>query len=251
MVVVVAVSGIGETSAVVRSLVFWMLSLLSVGSWAAESLLVVTDEAPPAQVLKDGVLTGISTDLIRSALKNTGIKADFRVYPWARAYSTALARPNTLIYSIVRTPQRESKFIWLGVIGKIEMSFVTLSDTTHINFDAIDKSGVMQSEAAQALRLGAVRGDIGHHYLINHGYNPDTYIVRSSQSELLQLLYAKKIDTLIGDLAFLKSMATDLKLDPEAIRSAYVLPKQSHNLYIAANPDTDPTIVSKLTAILK
>jgi polar amino acid transport system substrate-binding protein len=64
-----------------------------------------------------GNIAGRNTQLVKDILARAGLKADFQVLPWARAYRMAATRPNTLIYSIARTSTRESQFIWLGQIA--------------------------------------------------------------------------------------------------------------------------------------
>jgi polar amino acid transport system substrate-binding protein len=36
------------------------------------------------------------------------------IQPWARIYTTTLAKPGTLMFPVARTAEREDKFRWIG-----------------------------------------------------------------------------------------------------------------------------------------
>ena len=61
---------------------------------------------------------------------------------------------------------------------------------------------------------------------------------------------ANKIDLIIADLTLLKATATLLNYNPEKLISVYQLPEETYPLYLAANLNTDPRIVTKLRSSL-
>ena len=67
------------------NLTFFIL-FLSFSTLAEEPLLVVTELAPPNQVLIDGEVQGKGTQYIRDIFKQAGLTPDIQMYPWARAY---------------------------------------------------------------------------------------------------------------------------------------------------------------------
>ena len=82
--------------------------LLAGGGYAAAPLTVVTEEFPPYSYAQGGKLTGYSVEVVRAALGGAGLDYSMTIYPWARAYQIGRAQPNVLIFSIVRTPEREA-----------------------------------------------------------------------------------------------------------------------------------------------
>ncbi|MDX7833812.1 hypothetical protein SJS03_21745, partial [Aeromonas dhakensis] len=65
-------------------------------------------------------VTGLSVDLLKRMLEVSGIGLDrkgIQLLPWARAYQMAQYDPNTVIFSMIRLPEREALFHWVGPIG--------------------------------------------------------------------------------------------------------------------------------------
>lgn len=80
-------------------------------------LKVVTTEYPPYSYTDEtGSVSGISTAIVSALPTKLNVDVPIHSYPWSMAYRTALEKKNTLIYSMVRTPEREELFEWVGVI---------------------------------------------------------------------------------------------------------------------------------------
>ena len=78
----------------------------------SQSILVVTEDAPPLQIYKNGELTGgMAVKLVQAIFKQAKLTSDIQVYPWPRAYHMALTQKDTLIFSIAKSPERKDDFI--------------------------------------------------------------------------------------------------------------------------------------------
>jgi polar amino acid transport system substrate-binding protein len=84
----------------------------------SQDLSVVTEEWAPYNYTENGTIKGVSTEIVVKVLDKAGVKYKIDVYPWSRTYFLAQTNPNTLIYTIIRTPERESMFKWVGALGK-------------------------------------------------------------------------------------------------------------------------------------
>lgn len=73
-------------------------------------LLVVTENLPPYNYKEGIAVKGVATEVVQALLKEVGLQADIHVLSWVRAYLKALEQPNVLIFSLVRTPEREEHF---------------------------------------------------------------------------------------------------------------------------------------------
>ena len=71
---------------------------------------VVTENSFPYQYLENFSIEGPASRLVKRVLEEAGFEYSQTVLPWARAYKYAQTAPNTLIYSIARTPERENNF---------------------------------------------------------------------------------------------------------------------------------------------
>src|SRR4051812_45430465 len=76
----------------------------------AQSIHVVTETSYNTRVV-DGKVVGPVVDVVEASLKHARVDAiTVDAYPWARAYLLALREPNTVIFPIARTPERETQF---------------------------------------------------------------------------------------------------------------------------------------------
>ena len=80
----------------------------------AASLTAYTEEWAPYNYSEGGSVKGIATDVLRAACGEARLDCRIFIVPWARALNTVSNTPNTLIYTIARTPAREDDFLWVG-----------------------------------------------------------------------------------------------------------------------------------------
>lgn len=82
---------------------------------ADQSLLLLTEENPPFNYLdpESGTVTGPSADLVREIMRRAGVAYEIRLLPWNRAIRLAEEAPDTCVFSMNPTPEREPRFRWL------------------------------------------------------------------------------------------------------------------------------------------
>ncbi|GAA77313.1 hypothetical protein P20480_3810 [Pseudoalteromonas sp. BSi20480] len=73
-------------------------------------MLVVTELAPPNQVLIDGEVQGKGTQYIRDIFKQAGLTPDIQMYPWARAYKMASEEKTRLFTALLARQNVKSNF---------------------------------------------------------------------------------------------------------------------------------------------
>lgn len=170
---------------------FLALVLIS-GNTRAESLTIVTEEMPPFNYTENGNVTGMATEVVRAVLNRAGLSGEFRVLPWKRAYQTALRRPNVLIYSIGRSPEREEKFQWVGVIAPVNFYFFKLQRRGDVVVDSLAE--------ARRYRVGAVSGDYTLSFLESNGFQEGQNLdITSSFTLNIRKLYQERIDLILVD----------------------------------------------------
>lgn len=174
---------------IVSVLLFW---LAVAAPAAAESLTVVTEEMPPFNYSENGKVTGMATEVVRATLERADLPGEFQVLPWKRAYQTALDRPDVLIYSIGRNPEREDKFQWVGVIAPVNLYFFKLRRRDDIALGAVAD--------ARQYKIGAVSGDYTADFLRSRGFEPDVNLdVTGSFTLNLRKLFGGRIDLVLVD----------------------------------------------------
>lgn len=65
---------------------------------------------------KEGIITGLSTEIVEALLKKLSINYKISIYPWARALLVAKDGENSCVYSTSRIPEREKDYKWIGPI---------------------------------------------------------------------------------------------------------------------------------------
>ena len=79
----------------------------------ADELLILTENLPPLNYVENGVLVGPAVEIVQEIQRRIGSDENIQVYPWARAYQTALEEKNIILFCMTRTNEREDRFIWL------------------------------------------------------------------------------------------------------------------------------------------
>ncbi|WP_462159609.1 substrate-binding periplasmic protein [Pseudoalteromonas sp. GB56] len=196
---------------------------------------MVTELSPPNQILINGKVAGSSTDIVRHVLQEADIDSHIRVYPWARAFHIAKRTPNTLLYSVAKTPERESQFHWLGKVAFFRLGFVSLSERSEIK--------ITQLEDAKPYRIAVQRGDISALYLAEREF---VIVETTDIKQSYQLLLSGKVDLVIDDPQYINSMTQHFNLAPTQLTFIKAIDDLSVYGYLAANKDTDPSLIQRL-----
>ena len=145
-----------------RFLTWTVLLGLSLSAEAATPVTCVTEENRPVNFIQDGQVTGFSTEVVKAVLKEIDVECDFHVMPWARAYSTALHSENVLIFSILRTPEREQLFKWVGVVSPPDNSYLFALRDRKLKIHSLSD--------ALNYKIGTINGDAREQYLESKGF---------------------------------------------------------------------------------
>jgi polar amino acid transport system substrate-binding protein len=92
--------------------------LVSVQPVCSEKMTILTENMPPLNYVKDGVLVGPSVEIVREIQRRVKSYEPIEVYPWARAYKMALEDVNVVLFSMTYTKDRHDKFKWIGPLAK-------------------------------------------------------------------------------------------------------------------------------------
>ncbi|CAN7331857.1 transporter substrate-binding domain-containing protein [Pseudoduganella sp. LjRoot289] len=129
---------------------------------ATTTVLCVTEENRPVNFWANGKVTGFSTEVVEAVLKEIEVPANFQIMPWARAYATALHTENVLIFSIMRTSEREHLFKWVGVVSPPDSSYLFALRARKLKLDKLDD--------ARNYKIGTINGDAREQYLESKGF---------------------------------------------------------------------------------
>lgn len=90
-----------------------------------EIVRVYTSDYPPYSLFDDaGEVVGVSAVKVRALLDSIGLRYQITIVPWSRALLLIESNPNSLIFSLDRTPEREERFHWLSALNKVESHLI-------------------------------------------------------------------------------------------------------------------------------
>lgn len=144
-------------------------AMLALGCAASQAqpesrLYLTTESAAPHSMLEGKRVVGIGADTVREIMARARIDHTIELLPWKRAYTAALERPDTCVFSTTRTPEREPLFKWIGPIGEADWVLMGRADR-HLRLDTL--------EDARRYRIGTYNGDARDQYLRSRGFDVD------------------------------------------------------------------------------
>tara|TARA_R110002126_G_scaffold10245_81_gene46799 strand:- start:1704 stop:2474 length:771 start_codon:yes stop_codon:yes gene_type:complete len=200
---------------------------------------VVTELSPPHQTLEEGEVGGYSTALVKAILQQADLTASIDVYPWARAYKMALQQPNTLIYNIARTPERETLFQWIGPVAAYRLGFVKLAHRQDIQLKTLAD--------AQRYSIAVQRHDVAETFLKANGFDQSDQLVQAADIiDSWQLLLNGKVDLIIDDPMALAAMASHFNIKPEYVAFEFAIAPLQQQTYLAASKATSAEVITTL-----
>lgn len=219
------------------------LSFLS-GQVLASKLNILTEHLAPYQIVSEDSIKGLSTEIVIETLQESQYAFDIEAYPWALTFSRAKYEKNTCIYSLVRTPQREALFKW---IGHIALSTISLYSTANSQIVISDL------EEAKKYNIAVIRDDVTHHFLLLNGFveNQNLFVVNNYDA-LLQLLdlSSRNIDLVVLNDDLLNNRVKNLG-EASKYRNVYQLKELELDFYLACSLNTEQEIVNDLIDTMK
>lgn len=143
-----------KTGYIILTFIF-LFSMSVSGAEMPEDMKFVTEEYPPFSYLEEGVPSGLSVELLSTALERNGIDLEaenISLMAWTDAYNTAINRKNTCLFSTARTPERENSFTWVGPIIQCPIVYF-----------AVNNALKTTKPDNKKLRVVAIKDDIGIH----------------------------------------------------------------------------------------
>lgn len=195
------------------------------------TLTYMTEEYYPYNFLEDGVVQGISVDILDEVFTdlNTDISRDQVILStWEDGYQKALSIPGYVIFSTARTPEREEKFHWAGPVARSRNVLFMQSD-----------DGIPTEDDLLQLSIGAITDDIAGDDLLALGYERITYA--TGAEELISALERGEIDAwAYAEYPGIRLIGMHAR-NPESIIIAY--PLTTHDYYVAFNRETPEPLI--------
>lgn len=236
----------------------WIAISIMAGGWTAtagaqinanvkpllQNITIATCIEPPYQMQEqDGALTGVSVELVQLMLKEAEVDAQIQVYPWARAYRMAQTNENVMLFSILRNPQREKLFKWVGSLHPFHVFFYRLKSRPEVVVNTLDD--------AKKYKIGVLKDDSRNIYLRSQGFDDKNLNEAPLDENNIKKLFAHRIDLLPSDpfvLAYWFKVINEKPVDNQLfdlhqVEPIYRLEGADGDNYIAMSPQTDDRVV--------
>jgi ABC-type amino acid transport substrate-binding protein len=199
----------------------------------------MTEQYPPYNFKGDnGQAKGITVDLLLAMIKKAGGTVDrkaLRILPWARSYRTLEMDPNTALFSMTYTPEREKLFDFVGPIVSSHVSLIAKKDR-HLKIKNVTD--------INKLKVGVIRDDIGDQLVVKAGV-ADKHIQRSAKSEnMIKKLAAGRVDVIAYDPIVTSYLMKKAGMDPSQYAPVYTL--KAGKMGYAFYKGTDPAMLKSL-----
>ncbi|MFK5984389.1 MAG: ABC transporter substrate-binding protein [Pseudomonadota bacterium] len=207
---------------------------------AQDEIKMYTEHYPPFNMKIDGRLTGLSVEILDEMLKQMGSKQsldDVKLTNWSRAYTLALKKNNTVVFSTNRTVSRESLFKWVGPISKTKVGVIALKNKNIVINTVSDLN---------KYKIGAVLKDVGELLLLEQGIDKK-HIFYVEGNNAINLSFKKMQHNRIDLFSYDITVAfTNAKLEGFDIGQYEVVHTlQESALYFAFNKNTDDKIIAQ------
>ena len=198
-------------------------------------LTILTENLPPLNFIKDGVLMGPAVDIVKEIQRRVGSHEQIRGYPWARAYKMALEEANIVIFGMARTEVRDEKFHWIGPIAE-KRDILAARKNSGIKINSLE-------EAKKVDHIGTLRDDAKEIFLQRHGFT-NLVSTHDDQNNVQKLLLGR-IDLWATKIPGLKTICHLAGVDCHDIVEVYDMRKSE--IYIAVSKKTSEITVQSWT----
>lgn len=227
-----------RTRCLKQCLISWIFCALAGLPWSAfaHELVGFSEDLPPFAYVENAEHRGMANELLDRIAQRQGLQLKRLNMPWARSIRDAALEPNSVLYMTVRTPERESQYLWVGPIDPCDIVLMKLRRRGELKFDPQHPAGPMQ--------IGAGRGAPSVQLLRDAGV-PESEIYQTSRSEIgVRMLYADRLDLLAGLMLPSAYQAQRNGYDPTELQVVHVL-KPGYGCYFAFNPKVDPQLLAQ------
>lgn len=217
--------------------------LATVHAVTEKDLAYMTEEYPPFNFEENGELKGIAVDVLVEIFNrmDSGLTREhIRVFPWARGYKRALGEKNTMLFSTIRTEEREKLFKWVGPVAENRIVVIALKDKPIV---------IDSAEDLNKYKYGVIRKDIGEQLIVKAGVDKSRIQPGAKVISIIKKMKLNRIDAWAYGESVANWFIKQHGYDPAEFKTVYELMKQG-DLYFAFHKDTPDSLIDKFQQAL-
>jgi polar amino acid transport system substrate-binding protein len=220
-----------------KTLIFALSLFCSLHVSAVEPLEIWGERYAPLGYSQNDTPAGMVTEIVRHLIKDSGIQVrNWKLAPWARVYMQGKTIPDTLIYTVVRQPDREDLFHWIGPVSDRNIYIYKLASRRDIVIHSWDD--------IKHYKVGSLLAGASTQNIQAHGIKPEKS--ETVAINFKKLLYGRVelVDMLDLSVAY---FSRKHGLSPGFIEKVW-LADNGKKYYIALHKETSPETVRLLQA---
>ncbi len=220
-----------------------LLGMLPTLAVRAQALNIYTEVAPPNQVkLPNGEMGGPTVDVVREIQRRIQNKDPIQLVPWARGYDQLTRVPNTLLFVVARTPERNALFHWVGPISETVFRLYVRADSKLV-LNSLD-------DAKNLNAIGVYRNDARDQVLTNAGL---TNLERTKDNvSNVKKLMLNRIDAFAASSLTIDELVAAADVPREQVRDALsFLTVQTWLAFSMGTPESSVAAWSDALAAMK
>ena len=220
----------------IASFIF-LVAVIALPAKAAEPLVVLVEDAFPLQYIENNQYQGTIAKQVKQLLQASNIdEYQLALLPWARALATAKHKSNHLIVGLVRTPEREADYQWIGVIEKLDYYFYTSKEVL--------ARQPISAENIKSFRIGTMFNSATHRYLATNGFA--SLFPTSTVEQNYEKLINGRIDLIPASRTIFQLSCQKVRQDCQRFVPVMPIDMPSKELWIATGNKTPKTLVNLL-----
>jgi polar amino acid transport system substrate-binding protein len=206
---------------------------LSISNVIAGTFTILTEDYAPFNYTQEGELTGLSTEVMYEILERVKHPRNIKVMPWSEAYQQTMQNSGCVLYSMVRTKERENNFKWVGPVAPDRLVLYVKKGST-LKISSLD-------DARKVNKIGTYKDSVAEQFLKQKGFKNIVSVI--DDKENISKLLTGKIDLWIaGELQGIHQVKA-CKSDPADLQKVFTV--KDTQLYIAFNKATPDEEINK------
>jgi polar amino acid transport system substrate-binding protein len=216
--------------------------LLSNPLLAEEKINLMAEILPPFQYYdENNILTGISIEIIEQIKSKINSKDPVKIVPWSRGLKITKKKKNSALFSMLRTPDRENLFKWVGPL--VEFSVVFFKKTGNpIELKSVE-------DAKKVKKIGVTKNVGNHEMLLAKGFKNLDVLQSGADEKNIKKLVKGRINlwptTYFGGLYNAKKLGYEGMIEPIT-----QFPVFEGQLYLAFNSKTKDSVIKRWQSAL-
>ena len=209
-----------------------LLYFLTFNACAAD-LNLLTDNHPPLHFQQGGELVGFGVDVVQALAQRTGDRIHLQQLPFLRALHIAASEPDTAVFTVLRTAERDDLYQWVGPLLDVETALYS-ADSSRQPVRSLLEAG---SHGA----IAVPRKWLAYNYLQKQGLD-NLYGVETPE-QMMRLARLGRADYVVADTLSVAALAREEGLPPGQLH--YQIPLMQQGSYIAFSRQTDAREVAR------